>query len=162
MSNYRYDQRSEEQFKEDIKNLTLEERALFLAWLDLIEKETGHRPIYKDTGCGKDGELLTDAEVTTAPDFEVEGYGKVEVKFSRPKLDHWFHLKANQVNQYLKAGATILMVNGSKEENPDFTMLKNDALQRIVDSCEQIIWRGFGAKLAYRIPVNMFIWRKLK
>ena len=66
--NYRYDGRSEAEFKKDIKERTLEERALFLLWLDLIEQETGTRPKYKDTGCGKTGELLNDKQVSTDPD----------------------------------------------------------------------------------------------
>ena len=159
---YRFDERSESEFKEDIKNHTMEERALFLMWLDLVEKETGQRPEFKDTGCGKGGDFLEDSEVNTDPDFDVEGYGEIEVKFAKPMLTRSFHLKKNQVKQYLKRGASILMVNGSEEDVPTFTILKPEALQSIMDECPIINWKGFGFKPAFRIPVKRFVWRPLK
>jgi hypothetical protein len=162
MNNYRFDERSKEQFEKDIRDRTMEERSLFLLWLDLIEKETGHRPKYKDTGCGKTGKYLEDAEVSTAPDFEVDGYGHIEVKFSKPRLIKVFHLKVGQVKQYLKQKATILMVNGTNEDIPEFTMLKPAAHQDIVKTCQVVNWTGFGFKPAYRIPVKRFLWRALK
>lgn len=160
--NYRFDTRSKKEFEKDIKNHTMEERSLFLLWLDLIEKETGKRPSYKDTGCGKTGEFLNDKEVSTKPDFYVDGYGHVEVKFSKPKLTRVFHLKASQLKQYIKLNATVLMFNGTNESVPEFTMLKPDALQDIIDNYEVVNWKGFGFKPAYRIPVNRFIWRAIK
>lgn len=160
--NYRLDGRSQSEFEKDIKARTMEERSLFLLWLDLVERETGKRPTYKDTGCGKTGEFLTENEVSTDPDFEVEGYGKLEVKFSKPKLARVFHLKVSQVKQYLKQDATILMVNGTEKSVPEFTMLKPDALKRISEECEVVNWCGFGYKPAYRISVKQFLWRPLK
>lgn len=162
MGNYRYDNRSEDQFKKDIKSRTAEERSLFIAWLDLIEKSSGTRPQYTDTGCGQSGELLADKEVSMDPDFNVEGYGKVEVKFSKPMLDKFFHLKASQVKSYLRDGATVLMINGSQEKVPQYTMLKPPALQDIIDTCKVIPWTGFGNKPSYKIPVSKFVWRDLK
>jgi hypothetical protein len=96
------------------------------------------------------------------PDFFVEGYGKVEVKFSKPLLDKFFHLKASQVKSYCKTNATILMINGADEKVPQFTMLKTAALQDIIDTCKVIPWTGFGGKPSYKIPVNKFVWRPLK
>lgn len=160
--NYRFDNRSEEQFRKDIKSRTAEERSLFILWLDLIERTSGNRPKYNDTGCGQTGELLTDKEVSMDPDFYVEGYGKVEVKFSKPMLDKFFHLKESQVKSYVRGGATILMINGSQERIPQYTMLKTPALQDIIDTCKVIPWTGFGGKPSYKISVNKFVWRPLK
>lgn len=159
---YRYDNRSEDQFKKDIKSRTQEERALFILWLDLVERISGSRPKYTDTGCGQTGELLTDKEVSMDPDFNVEGYGKVEVKFSKPLLDKFFHLKASQVKSYLRENATILMINGARDSVPQYTMLKSAALKEIIDTCKIIPWQGFGSKMSYKIPVDKFIWRPLK
>ena len=162
MGNYRYDNRSEDQFKKDIKSRTQEERALFILWLDLVERTSGVRPKYTDTGCGQTGELLTDNEVSMDPDFNVDGYGKVEVKFSKPFLKKFFHLKASQVKSYVREGATILMINGSNLPIPQYTMLKTLALQEIIDTCKIIPWTGFGGKPSYKIQVDKFIWRSLK
>lgn len=161
MNKYRFDNRSEDEFKKDIKDSTMMERSLFFMWLDLVEKETGSRPKFTDTGCGNDGEFLEDKKVTTDPDFTVDGYGEVEVKFSKPMITTNFHLKANQMKSYCKRNATILMVNGSGEEIPVFTLLKPEALEAIVEECKCINFKGFGWKQAYRIPVKRFLWRPL-
>lgn len=161
-SNYRFDQRSEEEFLKDIKNRTLEERKLFFLWLDLVQKETGTRPIFKDTGCGKDGDYLEDDQVSTDPDFEVEGYGKLEVKFSKPICETFFHLKEGQVKSYYKSGAIILMINGARSEIPTFTMLKSETLKDIIDTCKLVPFAGFGYKMSYKIPISKFVWRPLK
>lgn len=158
---YRYDNRSEDQFKKDIKSRTKRERALFILWLDLLEKTNGTRPEWTDTGCGQSGELLEDDKVSMKPDFNVEGYGDIEVKFSKPLLNKFFHLKANQVKSYCKAGATILMINGSDEKVPQYTMLRASALQDVIDTCKVIPWTGFGGKPSYKIPVSKFVWRPL-
>lgn len=162
MGNYRFDGRSKKQFERDIKSRTMEERSLFLMWLDLLEKQTGKRPAYKDTGCGKNGELLEENEVSTSPDFDVEGYGRVEVKFSKPMLTKCFHLKVNQVKQYTKTDVTILMINGADNDIPTFTMLKPPALKAIIKDCEVVEWVGFGFKSSFKIPINKFVWRPLK
>lgn len=160
--NYRFDSRSEDQFKKDIKSSTMTERALFLLWLDLIERETGTRPDYVDTGCGKNGEFLEDSAVSADPDFSVSGYGNVEVKFSKPMIKDDFHLKVSQVKKYQEKKTTILMVNGIDHDVPQFTMIKPEALANVTAFCEKVPWRGFGGKMAYKIPVGMFIWRPLK
>jgi hypothetical protein len=160
--NYRHDDRSPEQFAKDIKAHTMEERALFLLWLDLVEKETGKRPTYKDTGCGKTGDVLDDKDVSTDPDFEVEGYGLVEIKFSKPLLNKFFHLKTSQVKQYCQKNAMILFVHGTETKSPVFTMLKQDALKSIMKECKIVNWLGFGYKPSYRVPIGKFIWRPLK
>lgn len=159
---HRFDFRSKDEFKRDIKSSTITERELFMAWLDLLEKDTGTRPVYKDTGCGKDGEFLEDNQVSADPDFYVEGYGNIEVKFSKKILTDKFHLKVSQINQYQKKNTTILMINGANEDTPTFTMLKPEALNKISETCEQVSWSGFGNKMSFKIPVSMFIWRALK
>lgn len=160
--NYRFDSRSQEEFERDIKFRTLEERRLFLLWLDAIEKETGQKPTFKDTGCGKDGDYLQDKEVNLEPDFDVEGYGKIEVKFSKPICVKYFHLKVKHVEAYKKCDASILMINGGEEEIPVYTMLKPDSLEKIMAECPIIPFQGMGHKPCYKIPVNGFIWRPLK
>ena len=160
--NYRFDSRSKDQFEQDIKDRTLKERDLFFAWLDYVETQSGTRPEFTETGCGNHGDFLDDADVSTAPDFNVEGYGHVEVKYSDPLIKRDFHLKANQVKAYEKMGATILMFNGCREETPVFTMLKPEDLKEIIDSYPVIHFQGFGGKPSYKIPVSEYIWRSVK
>ena len=162
-SNYRFDKRTKQEFQKDIKDRTLEERRLFFVWLDLLEADSNERPDYDDTGCGKDGEFLENANVTTNADYYVEGYGPIEVKFAMPVLTRYFHLKARQVKSYIEQSATVLMVNGASEDVPTFTMIDPNALQSIVDDEDVpvIPWQGFGNKPSYRIPIARFIWRPM-
>jgi hypothetical protein len=161
MSN-RFDSRSESEFKKDIAEKTLVERQLFMRWIDLIERETGTRPTFTDTGCGNHGEFIEAKDVTTAADFNVDGFGLIEVKFAKPMLDKNFHLKLGQTKSYIEQGASVLMVIGADEDIPRYTLLGPQALQNIIDTCEVTSWIGFGLKPAYRIAINKFIWRDLK
>lgn len=158
----RYDKRTEEEFKQDIAYKTLVERKLFLKWIELQERDTGVRPQFTDTGCGKHGEFIEAKDVSTDADFNVQGFGAIEVKFARPMLKRDFHLKVGQTKSYITQGASILMVIGADEDVPKFTLLSPQALQEIIDTCPVTRWVGFGDKPAYRIEINKFIWRKLK
>lgn len=161
-SSYRFDHRSKEEFAKEIKEYTFEERRLLELWLTLIEKQTGKKPAFKDIGCGNSGELLKDSEVSSAPDFDVDGYGLIEVKFSKPLIKENFHLKVSQVNQYLKKGnVTILMVNGSDGIIPEFTLLFEENLKQIKKFCEKVPFYGFGGKIAFKIPIKLFEWTPL-
>ena len=162
MNHRRYDHRTEDEFKQDIAYKTLVERKLFLQWIDLLERERGSRPAFTDTGCGKHGEFIESAKVSTDADFNVEGFGAIEVKFARPMLKRDFHLKIGQIKSYVAQGATILMVIGADQDVPKFTLLSPTVLQEIIDTCPVTRWVGFGDKPAYRIDINRFIWRDLK
>jgi hypothetical protein len=159
--NYRFDNRSPEEFEKQIKSRTLEERTLFLRWINSEEKRLGLTLKWTESGCGNHGEFLKESKVNTKADFHVEGYGPVETKFAKPLLDKNFHLKCAQVRSYLKQNAQILMVNGAETDQPQYTLINPDGLKRISDYCEKVTWHGFGGKQAYRIPVSMFIWRNL-
>lgn len=163
MNNYRFDKRSKEEFVADIKASTQTEAVLLNLWLNYIERTTGEERLkFRYTGCGpNDGEFLEDSKVTTHADYEVEGIGLLEVKFSKKLLPKIFHLKVRQVESYLRQGATILMVNGSESDTPKFTIINTVALQAIADTCEVRPWAGFGGKISYKIPVSRCIWRPL-
>jgi hypothetical protein len=160
--NNRFDLRTESEFKKDIAEKTLVERKLFLQWIDLLEREQGSRPKFSDTGCGNHGEFIESAQVSTAADFNVEGFGPIEVKFAKPMLDKNFHLKVGQTKSYIAQGASVLMVIGVDEEVPRFTLLRPEALQEIVDTCPVTRWIGFGWKAAFVVLIEKFIWRDLK
>jgi hypothetical protein len=160
---YRFDKRSKEQFAADIKSSTQTEAVLLNLWLNWIERNTGNKPQFRYTGCGADdGEFLEDSKVTTHADYEVEGVGLLEVKFSKKLLPKVFHLKVRQVESYIRQGATILMVNGSESDSPQFTLIDAAALQAITDDCDDIPWQGFGGKRSYRVPVTRCVWRPLR
>lgn len=153
---YRFDRRSKRQFKKDIKEAHGIEDAIMQAWLKLVGN-----PKSRAIGCGPDGEFLEHADVNTDADFDVDGYGLIEVKFSKPKLRKQFHLKVRQVESYLDQDASILMVDGWETEDPTYVLIPAALLRSMIDHLEIVSWQGFGGKKAYRLPLDKFIWRPL-
>lgn len=155
----RFDHRSKEQFIEDIAKSTKKERILLDLWLKLQEK-----PLQVvDTGCGNDGKFLENKDVTSKADFFIESFGPFEVKFSEKLLPKVFHLKENNVKSYIEEGATVMMVNGADNEDAAvYTLINPKQLAEIAATIEPLPFFGMGNKVCYKIPVNKFIWRKLK
>lgn len=160
--NYRFDKRSKDKFKQDIKSATKTEEEILKLWLDLLQKDGLTRPTYKNLAHGRDGEFLSNEEVDSTADFEVEGHGRIEIKFCNPFLKTRFHLKVGQLKSYIKQGCKILIVNGWETDKPVFTIISTAMMEKIVAFCEVVKWVGFGDKPAYRIPTEMFVWRPLR
>ncbi len=160
--NYRFDKRSKDKFKQDIKEASKTERDILELWLDILQKDGLTRPTYENLAAGRGGEFLKDADVDSTADFIVEGHGKIEVKFCNPFLKTRFHLKVGQLKSYIKQAATILIVNGWETDKPEFTLIKSDMMTKIVDTCEIVNWGGMGGKKCYRVPTELFVWRALK
>lgn len=152
---YRFDDRTEDQFKQEIKAGNFIERSLFKRWLATIGN-----PPYRETGCGMDGEFLTIDRVSTEPDFFVEGIGAIEVKFCRPTPKE-FHLKLSQVQQYIAKGAQLLMVLGAGQRNPQYRLISVDDLKFLVEACDHVVCRQFGNKKALRVPAEWIEWKRL-
>jgi hypothetical protein len=157
--NYRRDRRSLDAFKADIKNGALAERQIIERWLQTVEKETGNRPKFTDNGCDNSGEYLEDRDVSLEPDFYVDGYGFIEVKFSYPKLRGRFHLKTDQVVYYLRNNTTILFADGWRTDSPVFTVIVPSELEKLVNGQNTIKFDGFGGKDAYRISTDRLTWQ---
>ncbi len=130
-------------------------------WLDVIEEDKGCRPSIESFGCDNDGEYLPDDQVNSRADYDVEGYGKIEVKFAKPLLRTCFHLKSSQIRSYIKQKAMILMINGWLTDDPVFTLIKLADLKKITEKCKEVEWRGFGGKKSYKVPTRQFKWRPL-
>jgi hypothetical protein len=153
--NYRFDKRSKEEFIQDIKQTINIEDEIFHKWINIIGQ-----PKYKKNGCGKNGEFLPDKKVSTAADYEVENYGRIEVKFSRKNLKTHFHLKVGQVKSYLKQNASILMINDYNGD-PTYVLINPTILEKISNTCKIVPFQGFGSKASYKIPISTLIWRPL-
>ena len=159
---YRFDERTKEEFKRDVRKSTEKENELIELWLNKVEEVTGQRPKCERTSKkGAKGEFLESKDVTVQADFSVDGYGLVEVKFSKPFITTSFHLKVGQIKKYIEQEACVLMVNGVDTDKPKFAIIRPRTLKKIVRECTIVIWRGFGNKKAYRIPVKKIRWTDL-
>lgn len=159
---YRFDVRSKKQFKADIKSAHKTEGQIIELWLDRLEASLGERPACQATGCGPDGQYLEASEVNSNADYKVDGFGPIEVKFAKPLVKKFFHLKVEQVKAYLEQDASILMVNGWETDSPKYVFIPAAVLRSMVDELPIVSWVGFGNKAAYRIPVSKFVWKDLK
>lgn len=157
---YRTDGRDKEEFRQDIADGIKQEHEIIERWLNLLEQKSGKRPLCRWTGCGDPDQFLVDEEVSTEADFDVEGYGKIEVKFSRPSFTR-FHVKVTQLESYLRQQATILMVKGWDTDEPQFTMISPEIMEQGLKIWPRLKFKGFGGKLAVRIHANQFVWRDL-
>lgn len=153
--NYRFDRRSKEEFKRDIKEGNMLEKQLLERWL----RRVGN-PKYRETGCGNDGEFLEASQVSLAADFWVEGYGSVEVKFAKP-LASTFHLKVDQIASYLRNNASVLMVIGVNTITPKYYLMSQDDLLYITENAPCVTCEQFGGKQAYRVPAEWLSWKML-
>lgn len=154
----RKDFRTHKQFTKDIKEAALIERAILKRWCRVLGIDPDK---VTETGCGPNGEYLSHSEVHTLADYFVPDIGYVEVKYSKPLLDGWFHLKVQQVESYLKQKASILMVDGFNSSKAVYTFIIPDQLATFGEKYEVVMFQGLGFKPAYRLSVGDFIWRKL-
>lgn len=152
---YRFDRRSRAQFQEDIKEGNRIERELLDRWLLTVGS-----PSFEDTGCGNDGEYLNFDRVSTSPDFAVDGYGSVEVKFCRP-TPAIFHLKLGQLRQYARYNASILMVLGVEGSKQIFTLISPAEINLLMKECPHVHCSQFGGKAAIQVPVRRLRWQEL-
>lgn len=149
---YRKDHRTEKEFRRDIADGSRIEQEIISVWTKKHLKNAA----YSDHGCDNSGQYLDFTDVNSNADFEVEGIGLVEVKFSLPLIKKYFHLKISQVISIIKQGAYILFVNGWNTEQPLFILISPEQLKLIKKWCEIVSWQGFGGKLSYRIPIEFF------
>lgn len=110
----------------------------------------------EDNGCDNSGRLLSDREVNSWADFRVDGK-PVEVKFNNNHLSK-FHFKVDQLESYLKQGASVLWVNGYTTGKPVFTVLETVDLERIKRTQTPVAFLPWGGKLCYEITAAEFRW----
>ncbi len=155
--NYRKDFRSVKKFKNDIKTGVAIEQEILKRWM----KTENLNNVAIKTGSGDAGELLHDSEVDTKADYFIQQFGHIEIKFSLPKLEDFFHLKLNQVSSYLRQNCKILMVNGYKTDETKYTVIMPERVRELIKTAPIINWAGFGHKPCYRFYVKDFEWKVL-
>ena len=143
-NDYRKDNRTLQEFKEDIKKYSEEqERGLHLVFkalnIDLGDED------YTDNGVDNSGEYIEDdEEIHCDADFCLNK--KIEVKLCNPNINR-FHIKVNQVKTYIKENAVILFIMGYDTDNPHFTFLNpKDVLDNYVDIVDLFEKRHFELK----------------
>ncbi len=150
----RFDYRSKDTFKKDIKFSTRLEKYFFNKWLSIVENSSSvYVSDWSDNGCGNDGEFIAKGN-TAGADYKisglVKGVGLDAVLTDEPLEIKWvptagkFTLKENDLKAYVKEEASILFIYNSvrcgtnmrKPRDYDF-----DKHVRLIESkADQIKW----------------------
>ena len=119
MSN-RFDHRSKDTFKKDIKFSTMLEKYFFNKWLDIVkDSDTIRVSSWDDNGCGNDGEFIAKGN-TAGADYKISGTisneGLDAQLADEPLEIKWvptagkFTLKEGDLKAYIREGASILFI----------------------------------------------------
>ena len=157
--NYRRDNRSVEQFANDIKNSTSIEQSLMTLYVKHLNKISKGKDVWSfvDTGVDNTGKLIKDDKrVSTEADFELfknqVSQGKFDVKFSRKKVRN-LHLKEQQLISYLKQNAKIILF--MDVERPEYILLEMNDIQKLIQDGKRV-W--FWSKWCRKINCKDYTW----
>ena len=157
---YRKDFRSLKQFKEDIKNGTIHQARILNAFLERVYTNKQYPKIW-NRGTDNSGKYVKLQDVTSYPDYEIEGFGLLEIQYSSTFCNKFFHIKIKKILLSLSLNSKILMVNGWNS-HPVFILIDKKIAKVIQARCRLVKWRGGGLKKAYRIPTKWFNWQELE
>lgn len=140
---YRLDSRTKEQFAEDIKAATLQERELMRYYVSWLNKTKGKGEIiysFTDHGVDNSGEYLEPGTAHTAADFILHKKGgkdkKIEIKFCRPERPE-FNFKVAQLEKYVRNDVCIINFMGVETPNRRFCIFTPATLKEALASGER-------------------------
>jgi hypothetical protein len=157
-NNYRFDNRSKEQFASDIAKCTAVEKELmifYVDWLNKNLKDKGQVYTFTDNGIDNSGKLLADNEVDSRPDFVLHSpKGKkhfIEIKFSI-KSNPKFHIKMNHVRRCIDEDICIVMFMDIEGKNKRFCILTPSKFKKLLEDPSRIVeFKPWGYKECLRI-----------
>ncbi|WP_328597295.1 hypothetical protein [Heliobacterium mobile] len=158
--NYRMDDRDIKDFARDIEHGSRVEREIIELYVDYWQRKTGEVLSIQNNGCDNSGRLLLGANVNLKADYLLNGR-PVEVKFNNSNLST-FRFKSDQLNSYMKQGASVIWVNGWQTSIPVFTVLKPKHLRLIKESKTPLPFIFWGSKLCYELSASDYTWTALK
>ncbi len=158
---YRFDRRTKEEFIHDIKKGNKREALSITLFRIYLRREFGFKGDIVPNGCDMTGDFIEDEEkVTTDADY-LFGKNKLplEVKTSAGH-NTTIYMKVNQVDSYIKQGASVLYVNGIEGHKPAFTLWTVEDLKEMRDTLETTIPPNgiLGGKLSYVIDARDYKW----
>ena len=173
MTDYRFDYRTESQFKKDIKTSHDKEAKIAVRLCISCHAKTKIWPTLKPAGIDASGEFIENArEVTAEPDFRI-GDRLVEITRSDVFCNRTFHQKSYKIVRALKNGSDLVFVNGyDVVKQPNYIWLTSKELEpfvaRSLSKYGEVVHPGGGGKRwtnkpAYRFDVFWFqdLWKPL-
>jgi hypothetical protein len=157
---YRKDWRTDDEFAKDILEGHKAEREIIEKYANHLRKKYNIEVTIEDNGTDNSGKVVEESQVNTKADYILNGT-LIEVKFINNQATE-FRFKKDQIKSYIKQGATILLVNGWKTDNPTFTIIKPDKLQEITRTNMAKPFKTWGYKLCYFLRSYAFKWYKFE
>jgi hypothetical protein len=161
VENYRMDNRTKEQFIQDIKVGNERERLAVSLFRHYLRREFGFTGDIKENGVDMTGDFIEDVKnVNTGADYVV-GVAELpmEVKTSTGhSVD--IYLKVKQIDSYIRQGASLLYVNGIERDIPAFTFWTVEDLKEMKRTLTaEIPPKNInGGKLSYKIDALKYEW----
>lgn len=150
----RFDDRTVDTFKKDIKFGTKLEKYFFHQWLNVLEQSSSiYVSDWSDNGCGNDGEFIAKGN-TAGADYKISGSVRgvgLDAKLTEEPLEiKWvptagkFTLKENDLKAYVEEEASILFIYNSVRCGTDMRKPRDydfDRHIRLIESkADQIKW----------------------
>lgn len=159
MSN-RFDSRSKEQFINDIEICTRIEKSLmtnYVNWLNRVLGADDPKYSFTDHGADNTGKFISGVPSNDA-DFLLKRLGKrdkrIDIKFSRKYIDK-FHLKVNQIIEYIQDDVCVVNFVGVDEKIPRFCIIPpKDLSQWMLVGQRVNMWQ----KECIRFPIKELTW----
>lgn len=170
---YRFDKRTQEDFKKDIKKGHAIEAEIAVRICIALHAESGDWPELTPNGVDSTGKFIEeDSNISNDPDFDIDGT-LVEITRSDTICKKHFHQKTNKINRFLKDQTTLVFVNGySAEKNPKYIWLCPSEIEQFTIKAKtkygEVFHPGAGktgliGKSAYRYDLFWFedLWKPL-
>lgn len=161
---FRFDNRSKEQFSKDIKECTSIERLLMEDYVKYLNSRLNKKNHYKfiDHGVDNSGEFLEAKKVVTKADFLLthpnQPDRKIEIKFCR-KNNSVFHLKIHQLESYIKKDVAIVNWMGIDTPEKRFCILTPQMMKDLLTNGKRIFFKPW-MKECIRIENKDMEWIK--
>lgn len=141
---YRFDNRSKEQFIEDIAKRTATERSLMERYVVWLNASGNAKYTYIDNGIDNSGKFIeNDGAVKADADFILYKNGssprRIEIKHCLPDRDI-FHLKVPHVERCVKDDVCIVNWMGVSGEKPRFCILTPSDLKKALENGKRVIF----------------------
>jgi hypothetical protein len=170
---YRFDVRSKQQFKKDIKLCHKIEVEIAARLCIKVHAITGQWPELVPTGSDMTGAFIPkEGKVTSDPDFKINDQ-LVEITHSGTVCNKYFHQKVSKIDRAIREGHVLIFVNGFKvDKQPKYVWLEADTIehftQKAISKYGVVPHPGAGKtgpinKDAYRYDIYWFkdLWQPL-
>lgn len=161
----RFDHRTKDQFKKDIKEATKIESILmakYVGWLNKVRDQSTAEYTYEDHGIDNTGEFLE--KVDCRADFILKRSGvknkKIDIKFAKKEVK-CFHLKVNQMMQYIQEDVCVINFIGAETDQPKFCIIPPSVLSQWLEHGERVNYKVWGGKLCIKFPVEEMEWHNV-